>query len=290
MSNYVIVTDSCSDLPAAMIEEMGLPVIYLNVLVDGKTYTNYPDWREISAKDFYDLMRAEKTASTSAPSIGDFAAALEPLLQAGKDVLYLGFSSALSSTYSTAALAAGELTEQYPDHKVLCVDTKCASLGQGLFVRLVWEKQQAGATLEEAYAFACDLVPNLCHWFTVNDLHALQRGGRVSKTTAVVGSMLQIKPVLHVDDEGRLTKLGTVRGRKASIAALKEKLKAAITNPEEQTIYISHGDCEEEARYLADLIAKEVPVKGFVFNHVGPVIGAHTGAGVIALFCVGNQR
>ena len=290
MSNYVIVTDSCGDLPAAMIEEMGLPVIYLNVLVDGKTYTNYPDWREISAKDFYDLMRAEKTASTSAPSIGDFAAALEPLLQAGKDVLYLGFSSALSSTYSTAALAAGELTEQYPDRKVLCVDTKCASLGQGLFVRLVWEKQQAGATLEEAYAFACDLVPNLCHWFTVNDLHALQRGGRVSKTTAVVGSMLQIKPVLHVDDEGRLTKLGTVRGRKASIAALKEKLKAAITNPEEQTIYISHGDCEEEARYLADLIAKEVPVKGFVFNHVGPVIGAHTGAGVIALFCVGNQR
>ena len=290
MSNYVIVTDSCGDLPAAMIEEMGLPVIYLNVLVDGKTYTNYPDWREISAKDFYDLMRAEKTASTSAASMGSVMETLEPLLQAGKDVLYLGFSSALSSTYSTAALAAGELTEQYPDRKVLCVDTKCASLGQGLFVRLVWEKQQAGATLEEAYAFACDLVPNLCHWFTVNDLHALQRGGRVSKTTAVVGSMLQIKPVLHVDDEGRLTKLGTVRGRKASIAALKEKLKAAITNPEEQTIYISHGDCEEEARYLADLIAKEVPVKGFVFNHVGPVIGAHTGAGVIALFCVGNQR
>ena len=290
MHNFVIATDSCCDLPASMAEEMGLSLVLLNVLADGKTYTNHPDWRDISAKDFYDLMRAEKTASTSAPSIGDFIAKLEPILQQGKDVLYLGFSTALSSTCSTGMLAAQELMEQHPDRKVLCVDTKCASLGQGLFVRLVWEKQQAGASLEEAYAFACDLVPNLCHWFTVNDLHALQRGGRVSKTTAVIGSALQIKPVLHVDDEGRLIKIGTVRGRKASIAALKDKLKEAITNPEKQTIYISHGDCEEEARYLADLIAKEVPVKGFVFNHVGPVIGAHTGAGVIALFCVGNQR
>jgi len=290
MHNFVIVTDSCCDLPASLAEEMGLSVIHLNVLVDDKTYTNYLDWRDISAKSFYDLMRDEKMASTSAPSIGDFVQALEPIVQQGKDVLYLGFSSALSSTCSTGMLAGQELMEQYPGRKVLCVDTKCASLGQGLFVRLVWEKQQAGASLVEAYAYACDLVPHLCHWFTVNDLHALQRGGRVSKTTAVVGSMLQIKPVLHVDDEGRLTKLGTVRGRKASIAALKDKLKAAILNPEKQTIYISHGDCEEEARYLADLIAAEVPVKGFVFNHVGPVIGAHTGAGVIALFCVGNQR
>ena len=290
MSNYVIVTDSCSDLPAAMIEEMGLPVIYLNVLVDGKTYTNYPDWREISAKDFYDLMRAEKTASTSAASMGSAMGVLEPLLQAGKDVLYLGFYSALSSTDSTTALAAGELMEQYPGRKILCVDTLCASLGQGLFVRKVWELQQAGASLEEAYDYACNLVPHLCHWFTVNDLHALQRGGRVSKTTAVIGSALQIKPVLHVDDGGHLTKLGTVRGRKNSLASLKDKLKAAITDPEEQTIYISHGDCEDEARLLADMIAAEVPVKGFVFNHVGPVIGAHTGAGVIALFCEGTAR
>ena len=290
MSNFVIVTDSCCDLTQQLVEEMGLAVIYLKVLVEDKTYTNYSDWRDISARDFYDLMRAEKTASTSAPSIGDFVHVFEPILQEGKDILYLGFSSGLSSTVSTGMLAAQELMEQYPDRKVLCVDSLCASLGQGLFVRLVWEKMQAGATLEEAFAFAKELVPNLCHWFTVNDLHALQRGGRVSKTTAVVGSMLQIKPILHVDDEGRLTKLGTVRGRKASIAALKDKLKAAITNPQEQTIYISHGDCEEEARLLADMIAAEVPVKGFVFNHVGPVIGAHTGAGVIALFCVGTHR
>ena len=180
MHNFVIVTDSCCDLPASLAEEMGLEVIHLNVLVEDQTYTNYLDWREIAAGAFYDLMRDEKTASTSAPSIGDFAAVLEPVLQQGKDVLYLGFSSALSSTVSTGMLAAQELMERYPDRKVLCVDTLCASLGQGLFVRKVWEKKQAGASLEEAYQFARDLVPHLCHWFTVGDLHALQRGGRVS--------------------------------------------------------------------------------------------------------------
>lgn len=290
MNNYVIVTDSCCDLPHSMVREMGLGLIRLGVLVENKTYTNYLDWREISSGDFYDLMRAQKSASTSAPSIGDFVHVFEPYLQAGRDILYLGFSSALSSTVSTGMLAAQELTEQYPDRRILCVDTLCASLGQGLFVRLVWEKQQAGASLDEAFAYANGLVPNLCHWFTVGDLHALQRGGRVSKTTAVLGSALHIKPILHVDDEGRLTKLGTVRGRKASLAALKDHLKETITNPEEQTIYISHGDCEDEARQLADMIAAEVPVKGFVFNPVGPVIGAHTGAGVIALFNVGTHR
>lgn len=290
MSDFILLTDSCCDLPADLAEEMGLSLIRLKALVENETFTNYLDWREISAKDFYDLMRAEKNASTAAPSIGDFIQEMEPHLQAGRDILYLGFSSALSSTVSTGMLAAGELMEQYPDRKIRCVDTLCASLGQGLFVRKVWEKMQTGAGLEETCQYARDLVPHLCHWFTVNDLHALQRGGRVSKTTAVLGSALQIKPLLHVDDEGRLMKIGTVRGRKASLAALKDQLKAAITDPEEQTVYISHGDCEEEARHLADLIAAEVPVKDFVFNHVGPVIGSHTGAGVIALFCVGTKR
>lgn len=290
MHNFVIVTDSCSDLTPQLVQEMELFVIHLKVLVEDKTYTNYPDWREIPAKAFYDLMRAEKTASTSAPSIGDFVHAFEPILQAGRDILYLGFSSALSSTVSTGMLAAQELMEQYPGRKVLCVDSLCASLGQGLFVRLVWEKQQAGATLEEAHAFAADLVPHLCHWFTVNDLFFLHRGGRVSKTTAVLGSALQIKPIMHVDNEGRLIKIGTARGRKGSIVTLKDKLKETIVNPEEQTIYISHGDCEEEARQLADLIRAEIPVKDVVLNYVGPVIGSHSGPGTIALFHVGSHR
>lgn len=290
MSNYVIVTDSSCDLPDGLAREMGLAVAHLNVKVEEQTFTNYLDWREIPAGDFYDLMRAEKPASTSAPSLGDFLQVMEPILEAGQDLLYLGFSSALSSTVSTGMLAADELREKYPQRKVLCVDTLCASLGQGLFIRHVWEKQQAGATLEEAYEYANWLVPHLCHWFTVNDLNFLHRGGRVSKTTAVLGTALQIKPVMHMDDGGRLTKLGTARGRKASLAALKDHLKETILEPETQTIYISHGDCLEEAQYLADLVTKEVPVKGVVFNHVGPVIGAHTGPGVIALFHIGQHR
>lgn len=290
MSNYVIVTDSSCDLPHGLAQEMGLAVAHLNVKVEEQTFTNYLDWREIPAGDFYDLMRAEKPASTSAPSLGDFLQVMEPILEAGQDLLYLGFSSALSSTVSTGMLAAQELREKYPQRKVLCVDTLCASLGQGLFIRHVWEKQQAGATLEEAYEYANWLVPHLCHWFTVNDLNFLHRGGRVSKTTAVLGTALQIKPVMHMDDGGRLTKLGTARGRKASLAALKDHLKETILEPETQTIYISHGDCLEEAQYLADLVTKEVPVKGVVFNHVGPVIGAHTGPGVIALFHIGQHR
>lgn len=290
MSNYVIVTDSSCDLPHGLAQEMGLAVAHLNVKVEEQTFTNYLDWREIPAGDFYDLMRAEKPASTSAPSLGDFLQVMEPILEAGQDLLYLGFSSALSSTVSTGMLAAQELREKYPQRKVLCVDTLCASLGQGLFICHVWEKQQAGATLEEAYEYANWLVPHLCHWFTVNDLNFLHRGGRVSKTTAVLGTALQIKPVMHMDDGGRLTKLGTARGRKASLAALKDHLKETILEPETQTIYISHGDCLEEAQYLADLVTKEVPVKGVVFNHVGPVIGAHTGPGVIALFHIGQHR
>ena len=287
MPNYQIITDSACDLPAELLQNLNVEKVSLSVLFRGE---NRPDSVDTGIKEFYDGLRAGDVATTSAVNPESWKSVIEPSFRAGKDALVLAFSSGLSTTYQSAVIAAQELMEQYPDRKILCVDTLCASLGQGLFVRLVWEKKQAGATLEEAFAFAKELVPNLCHWFTVNDLHALQRGGRVSKTTAVVGSMLQIKPILHVDDEGRLTKLGTIRGRKGSIAALKDHLKEAITNPEEQTIYISHGDCEDEARLLADMIAKEVPVKGFVFNHVGPVIGAHTGAGVIALFCVGKQR
>ena len=284
---YQIITDTGCDFPTEMYGELQLKVVPLTVNYKGESYTTYDEpW----LKDFFAGLRAGEHATTSAVNPESWKAAIEPALQEGKDALVLPFSSGLSATYQSAVIAADELREKYPDRKICVVDTLCASLGQGLLVWYACKKRDEGLSLEELTAWCEEYRYKLCHWFTVNDLHALQRGGRVSKTTAVVGSMLQIKPVLHVDDEGRLTKLGTVRGRKASIVALKDKLKAAIVNPEEQTIYISHGDCEEEARYLADLIAKEVPVKGFVFNHVGPVIGAHTGAGVIALFCVGNQR
>lgn len=290
MSQFVIVTDSSCDLSHPMAEEIGLTVVPLTVVADGKPYTNYLDWREIPAGDYYQILREEKPAATSAANMEDFLRAMEPLLERGMDILYLGFSSALSSTCSTGMLAAQELREKYPDRKVLCVDTLCASLGQGLLVWHVWNKQKSGCTIEETAAYAEEIKLHLCHWFTVSDLHFLQRGGRVSKTTAVIGSALQIKPVMHVDNEGRLIKIGTARCRRASIVALKDHLKETITHPEKQTIFISHGDCMEDAQALADMVRKEVPVKDVVINYVGPVIGCHSGPGTLALFHLGTHR
>ena len=291
MSDFVLMTDSSCDLPGDLSVLMGISVVPLSVTVDDKdTYKNYLDHREIPIHDFYNLMRAGKLAVTAAPSVGDFTAAMETALQAGKDVLFLGFSSALSASYQNGAIAMNDLREKYPDRKLIAVDTLCASLGQGLLVYLAWQEQQKGRSIDEVAAFAEETRPHLCHWFTVNDLNHLHRGGRVSKTTAIIGTALQMKPLMHCDAEGRLTKITAVRGRKASLIAMKDKLKETIVRPEDQTIFISHGDCLDEAQYLADLIRKEVPVKDVIINHVGPVIGAHTGPGVMALFHVGTQR
>lgn len=290
MNDFVLMTDSSCDLPGALARSMELEVVPLTVLVDGVSYTNDLDGKSISSKAFYDLMRQIKPASTSAPSVGAFAAAMEPHLQAGRDLLYLGFSSALSATYSAGEPAARDLREKYPERSILTVDTLCASLGQGMLVYRTWERKRAGASLEECAAFAEEQKHHQCHWFTVGDLSYLYRGGRVSRTTAILGTALQVKPLMHCDDEGRLTKLGTVRGRKQSLLALKDKLKETILEPQGQTIFISHGDCLEEAQFLAERIRAEVPVGEVIINPVGPVIGAHTGPGVMALFHVGTHR
>lgn len=291
MSDFVLMTDSSCDLPASLADSMGLTVVPLCVTVEETdTYKNYLDHREIPIRDFYDLMRQGKRAVTAAPSVGDFVSAMEPHLRAGKDVLYLGFSSALSAAYQNGAIAMNDLREKYPDRKLIAVDTLCASLGQGLLVYHTRKEQEKGRSIEEAAAFAEETRAHLCHWFTVNDLNHLHRGGRVSKTTAIIGTALQMKPLMHCDGEGRLTKITAVRGRKTSLIAMKDKLKETILRPEEQVIFISHGDCPDEAEYLAQLIRAEVPVKDVVINHVGPVIGAHTGPGVMALFHIGTQR
>ena len=290
MSNFVIVTDSCCDLTHQLAQEMDLAVIHLNVLVENKTYTNWLDWRDISAKDFYDLMRAEKTASTSAPSIGDFVHVFEPILQDGKDILYLGFSSALSSTVSTGMLAAQELMEQYPDRKAYVVDTLCASLGEGLLVWYACRKRDEGMSLETLRDWVEASKLNICHWFTVDDLMFLKRGGRVSATTALVGTMLQVKPVLHVDSEGHLINVSKARGRKASIDALAKKAAELGEGFDNETMFISHGDCAEDARYLADVLKEKLGVKHVHINHVGAVIGSHAGPGVLALFFLGKHR
>lgn len=290
MSEFIIVTDSCADLPAAMVEQLGVTVLPLMFNMDGKDYHNYPDNREMDPKQFYDLLRQGKMATTSAVNVGQYTEVLEPMLAGGKDVLVMAFSSGLSTTYNSAVIAAEELGEKYPERKVRVVDTLCASLGQGMFVWLAAQKQAQGWDVEQVYRWAEDNKQSICHQFTVNDLFHLKRGGRVSAATAVVGTMLAIKPVLHVDEEGHLINIAKARGRAASVKALLDKMEKTVIQPEGQTIFISHGDCLEDAEKLADMIRGKWAVADVIINHVGPVIGAHSGPGTLALFYVGSER
>ncbi|MBQ8506195.1 MAG: DegV family protein [Clostridia bacterium] len=290
MAEYVLFTDSCCDLTDALAKEMQLTVLPLSVHMDDETYQNLLDESEITYKDFYAKLPGVKDVKTSAVNQQAFTDAMEPILQSGRDLLYIGFSSGLSGTYSAGALAAQELAEKYPERKIYAVDSLCASLGQGMYVYLAWQKKCAGATIEEVRDYLEEIKMNLCHWFTVNDLFHLKKGGRVSATTAILGSMLSIKPVMHVDDEGHLTLVSKARGRKASIKQLLQEMKNTAIDPENQVIFISHGDAQDDAEYLGDMIRKELHVKDVIINYVGPVIGAHAGPGVIALFFLGTKR
>lgn len=290
MRDFVIMTDSCCDLTAPLAEELGVEVLPLSLLIGEDAYRNYLDGREIGFKEFYDRVRGGAMPTTSAVSVGDFEDAMRPILAAGKDVLYLAFSSALSTTYQSAVIAVNELGEEFPDARIYVVDSAAASLGQGLLVYLCARQKQAGKSVEEVYAYAQATKLKVCHWFTVDDLNHLKRGGRVSAATALVGTMLAIKPVLHVDNEGRLISVSKARGRKASLMALVDQMEKTAIDPQTQTVFISHGDCEADANIVADEIRRRFGTEAFVVNYVGPVIGSHTGAGVVALFFVGTER
>ena len=240
--------------------------------------------------EFYDQLRAGKTATTSAVNVAQFSEAMEPCLQAGKDVLVLAFSSGLSTTYNSAAIAADDLREKYPERKIYVVDTLCASMGQGLLVYLTAKEREKGGSIEQVRDWAENHKMSIAHQFTVNDLFHLKRGGRVSAATAVVGSMLAIKPVLHVDNEGHLINIGKVRGRAASLKALVDAMEKSAIDPADQTIFISHGDCWDDANAVADMVKERFGVKEVIMNYVGPVIGAHAGPGVVALFYIGKER
>ena len=288
--SYILLTDSSADLPAYLVEELNLYVLPLSVTVNGETFRNFPDEREIRATELYAKLRAGAMATTSAVNVGTFRDFMEPILKEGKDILYVGFTSGLSGTYQAGVIAAQELMQQYPDRKVLTVDSLCASQGQGLLVYLVAKKIAAGATIEEAAAYAEETRLHVCHWFTVNDLFFLKRGGRVSAATAIIGSTLGIKPVMRVSDEGKLESFRTVRGRKKSLKALIEHMKETAIDPAEQTVFIVHGDCMDEAETVAQMIRDEFGVKEIIINFVGPVIGAHSGPGTMAIFYLGTHR
>ncbi len=290
MSEFVLMTDSSADLSQEMVQELGVTVLPLSFTIQGKVYRNYPDNREMDLPLFYDMLRAGELATTSAVNVAEYTQAVEPILQEKKDVLILAFSSGLSSTYQASVLAAEELREKYPDRKIYTVDTLCASMGQGLLVYLAVQEQRKGRSIEEVRDWAESTKLHLCHQFTVDDLHFLKRGGRISATTAVVGSMLQIKPVLHVDNEGRLINIGKARGRQASLKALVDKMEKTVTEEGKKTVFISHGDCRKDAVAVADMVRERFGTQDIRINYVGPVIGAHSGPGTLALFYLGTER
>ena len=287
MNDYLIVTDSSCDLSADLAEQLGVKVIKLEFIVEGEAARENDD---IDEKQFYEILRSGKMVTTSAIAMDRFVSEVEPTLAEGKDVLYLGFSSGLSSTYSAGFIGAQELSEKYPERKIYTVDTLAASMGQGLLVWYAANMKKDGKSIEEVRDFVENNKMKLAHWFTVNDLFFLKRGGRISAATALVGTMLNIKPVLHVDDEGKLVSVSKARGRKNAVDALFEKAKNMAIDAAGQTMFISHGDCIEDAEYLAAKLKSELGVREVIISYVGPVIGAHSGPGTLALFYIGTNR
>ena len=286
MRDYVILTDSGTDLTPAMAKDLDIRVLDLMVIMEGVAEPK-PD-SAVDHKEFYAFLRDKKMASTSAINSETFSEVMESYINEGKDILYMGFSSGLSNTFNAGRLAAEELSEKYPDVKIYACDTLCASLGQGMLVYLAAKKKLAGATIDELRDWVETTKLHLCHWFTVDDLMFLKRGGRVSATTAAIGTLLGIKPVMHVDNAGKLIKMGTARGRKASIDALIEKTKATVT--ETDVMFICHGDCIDDASYVAERLKNELGVKEVIIGYTGVVIGSHSGPGTLAIFYIGSER
>lgn len=290
MSSFVIVTDSSADLPANLVRQLDIQVLPLGFSIGEHTYLNYPDNREMDPHLFYDRLRQGEVATTNAVNVAQYTETLEPLLLASQDVLVLAFSSGLSATYNASLIAVQELREKYPERKLYTVDTLCASLGQGLLVWYAVQQRSKGRSIEQVRDWVEDHKLNLCHQFTVDDLHFLKRGGRISAATAAVGSMLQIKPVLYVDNEGHLINASKARGRQASLKALVDRMEETAIDPGSLTVFISHGDCLEDAQTMSQMVKDRFGVQDVMINYVGPVIGAHSGPGTLALFYMGTER
>jgi len=289
MNDFTLICDTNSDMPLEMVKELEIEMLPFSFLMDGKNYLNYSDSRELSPKDFYKALREGKSASTSLVNSYTFYEFFKPYLISGKDVLYIGFSSGLSASFEQSQMAAKQLSEEFPDRKIICIDSLCASMGEALLAYYAALEKKNGKTIEEVADITRQLVPTICHWFTVDDLQHLKRGGRVSAATAAVGTLLSIKPILHVDNAGKLMPKDKIRGRKKSIEELFNIMKENIAKLQEQTVFISHGDCIEDAEYLKEL-TMTLGVQNIVIGHIGPVIGAHSGPGTVALFFVGKER
>lgn len=289
--SFAIVTDTSSNLMDETIDQYNLTILPLTFMIDGEIHTSYTKGEKSNLPEFYRLMREGKIITTSLPKLTDSEKSIENLLKEGKDVLYIGFSSGLSGTFEATDLLCKQLAEKYPDQKILTVDTLAASGGEGLLVWLACEMREKGSSIEEVHSWLEVNKLKLAHWFTVDDLHYLERGGRVSKTAAFAGSLLKIKPVLHVDNEGHLIPMEKVKGRKKSLQALLDHMEKTADAPvKDQKVYITHGDCEEEAIWLMDAIKEKFGVTDIHINCIDPVIGAHSGPGTMALFFLASER
>jgi len=290
MSEYVIMSDSCCDLPADFAKALNIDTVPLIVNLNNVEYKNYLDEREITLSAFYKGLRKGYTAFTSAANADMFITQMTPYLENGQDIVYIGLSSLLSVTYQNACMAAEELKENYPDRTIVCIDSRCASLGQGLLLCLAAKEKASGKNLEELTAHVQETIPHICHWFTVDDLHFLKRGGRISSATASFGSILHIKPILRLNDEGGIVSADKARGRGTSIKALYQKLTESAMDISGQTVMICHADCSEDADYLANKIKNALNPADIIISPIGPVIGAHAGPGAIAVFFIGDKR
>lgn len=290
MNNFKITTDSTTDLCVALVEELDIHVIPMIYTIDGKDYLNTPDEKDLSAHDFYEMLRAGRVSTTTQINGETFKEAVRPYLQQGMDILHMSFSSGLSSTYASCCLGAEDLREEFPDRKIIVLDTLSESMGEGLLVWHAVQRKNEGMSIDEVAAWVEENKLHLAHWFTVDDLNFLKRGGRLSGAAAFFGTVLNIKPVLHSDDEGHLVPIEKVRGRRKSLDALVEHMAKTAIDPANQTIFISHGDAIEDAYYVEKQVRERFGVKNVYINPIGPVIGSHSGPSTVALFFLAEKR
>ena len=286
MNELVIVTDRTTDLPKSYYEEKGIPVVSLSYILDGVTYQ---DMNGLSGKEFFDKIRAGSMPTTSQINPEQAKEALEPIVKEGKDILYIGFTSGLSGSYNSVRMAAEELSEEYPEQKIIAIDSLCASMGEGLLLYKAVELKEQGKSLEEIAAWVEDNKLHICHDVTIDDLYHLHRGGRVSKASAVVGSIIKIKPMIHVNEEGKLIVIGKERGRKKAMTALVDRMEKKQGDFKNDVVMIVHGDVEEDAEFLKKEIESRFGTKNIIINGIGSVIGSHTGPGVISIFYMGDR-
>ena len=284
--SYQIITDSCCDLTEAQLKNLQVSCANLTVMYNGENHTSFSE--PAAVKAFYDEIRGGVMATTAAANPDDWAQMMTPALEEGRDVLVITFSGGMSTTYQSAVIASKDLLEEYPQRKIIVLDSLAAALGQGLLVYHACRKRDEGMGIDELAAWVEENKFHVAHWVTVDDLTHLKRGGRISATSAIVGSMLNIKPIIHVDNDGHLINTAKVRGRKAAMEYLVKKFTETCTDFD--TVFIGHGDCPEDAAALEAMLREAHPIKEVVTGYVGPVIGAHTGPGVLVVFFMGTQR